>query len=338
MINDEILIVGGYGHVGLQIAARLQATALAPVRIAGRNKDKLAQAAARLGCRSAPLDLGKRDTWAPALDGAQCVVMCVDQTDTAFVETVLERGLAYVDITANDNFFRRIERMNSIARANGGRAVLSVGLAPGLTNLLAKAAITNMDTVESVRIGILLGLGDTHGPAAIDWTLSNFRKVRQGTFAPITFGKPPRRYPVVPFDFADQHVLRRTLGIADIQTFMTFDTPAISRVMFPILRRVAASAVLTRLFKAIMPYAKIGSDRTALSVVVQGTKAGKKITQRKTMEGRKEAGITALIAALVVEQVLRNRVGTGIHHIEQILSLDMVASLIPADAGVTFGA
>ena len=264
--------------------------------------------------------------------------MCVDQTDTGFVAAVLERGLAYVDITADDRFFRQIERLDSIARANGGRAVLSVGLAPGLTNLLVAAASSGLDTVESARIGILLGLGDTHGPAAINWTLSNFRKVSHGTFAPVMFGSPPRPYPVVPFDFADQHVLRRTLGIADVQTFMTFDTPGISRMMFPMLRRVAASAVLTRLFKAIMPYAKIGSDRTALSVVVQGTKAGKKMTQRKTIEGRKEADITALIAALVVEHVLRRGVGAGIHHIEQVLSLDMLASLIPADAAVTFGA
>ncbi|RIV82229.1 hypothetical protein D2V17_15705 [Aurantiacibacter xanthus] len=336
MTNDEILIVGGYGHVGLQIATRLQETALAPVRIAGRNRDKLAAAAARLGCRSVPLDLGKRDTWRPALDGARCVVMCVDQADTSFVAAVLERGLAYVDITANDMFFRRIERLDTIARVNGGRAVLSVGLAPGLTNLLVEAASAGLDTVESARIGILLGLGDTHGPAAIDWTLSNFQKVRPGVFAPIMFGNPPRRHPVVPFDFADQHVLRRTLGIADVQTFMTFDTPGISRMMFPILRRVAASAVLTRLFKAIMPYARIGSDRTALSVEVHGTKAGKQITQRKTMEGRKEASITALIAALVVEHILRHGVPAGIHHIEQILSLDRVVPQIPPEASISF--
>ncbi|WP_394706010.1 saccharopine dehydrogenase family protein [uncultured Martelella sp.] len=336
MENGEILIVGGYGHVGSQIAARLQAAATAPVRIAGRDTDRLAAAATRLGCQSVQLDLGAPDTWPKALDKAGCVVVCVDQTDTGFAAAVLERGLVYLDITADDDFFRRIEHLEGLARAKGGRAVLSVGLAPGLTNLLVKAAAAELDTIERARIGILLGIGDAHGPAAIDWTLHNFKKTRPGTIEHLPFGDPPRQYPVLPFDFADQHVLRRTLKIADVQTFMTFDTPLLSRVMFAVLRRVAASAMLTRLFKALTPYARLGSDRTALSVEVHGTKAGQRIVRRMKMEGRKEARITALIAAMVVEHVLRHDIAPGVHHIEQILSIDMLTPHIPDDAGITF--
>lgn len=214
--------------------------------------------------------------------------------------------------------------------------MLSVGLAPGLTNLLVKAAAAELDTIESARIGILLGIGDAHGPAAIDWTLHNFRKTRAGTIEHLPFGDPPRQYPVLPFDFADQHVLRRTLTIADVQTFMTFDTPLLSRIMFAVLRRVAASAMLTRLFRALTPYARLGSDRTALSVEVHGTKAGQRLVRRMKMQGRKEARITALIAAMVVEHVLRHDIAPGVHHIEQILSIEMLMPHTPDDAGITF--
>jgi saccharopine dehydrogenase (NAD+, L-lysine-forming) len=43
----------------------------------------------------------------------------------------------------------------------------SVGLAPGLTNLLAKYCLEWLGTVDALEIGILLGLGEAHGPAAI---------------------------------------------------------------------------------------------------------------------------------------------------------------------------
>lgn len=336
MEKSAILIVGGYGHVGSQIATWLQAAVVAPLRIAGRDKSNLAEASARLGCQSAHLDLGMPETWDRALVGVGCVIVCVDQADTGFAAEVLKRGLVYLDITADEGFFRQIEALDGLARDKGGRAVLSVGLAPGLTNLLVKAAAAHMDTVESARIGILLGLGDTHGPAAVDWTLRNFRKIRPSSAENVPFGDPPRRFPAVPFDFADQYVLRRTLGIANVRTLMTFDTPFLSRIMFTVLHRVAASAGLTRLFKALLPHARLGSDRAALSVEVQGTKAGRKLTKGIKMEGRKEAHITSLIAALVVEHVLRSDISPGVHHIEQILSIDAIASRIPPDAGVVF--
>lgn len=132
---------------------------------------------------------------------------------TCFAASVLQSGLTYSDITVEGHLFRKVEQLDGIARSKGGRALLSVGLAPGLTNLLVKACTTGMDTVESARIGILLGIGDKHGPAAIDWTLRNFRKTRSSMIECIPFGNPPRLHPAIPFDFADQHVLRQTLGI-----------------------------------------------------------------------------------------------------------------------------
>lgn len=321
-----ILIVGGYGHVGSRIARRLLAAGIAPVRLAGRDRAKAVEMADRLGCEAVGIDVRARRTWDEALRGIACVVVCVDQTDTGFVESVLERGLVYVDITAEDAFFRDVERLDGLARSKGGRAILSVGLAPGLTNLLVKACAAGMDRVDSARIGILLGIGDEHGPAAIDWTLANFRKARGGRTEQIPFGQPPREHPAIPFDFADQHVVRRTLGIPGARTFLTFDTPVLSRMMFGVLRLAAVSPVLSRALKRLMPRFRAGSDRTALSVEVRGTMNGRRIAHAMKLEGRKEAAITASVAALVVEHVLLAEVPAGVHHIEQLLS---IGSLVP---------
>lgn len=334
MNGTGILIVGGYGHVGSRIARRLLSAGIGPVRLAGRNGEKAAETAALLGCEAAIIDVETQQTWDDALRGIDCVIVCIDQTDTGFAASVLERGLVYVDITADDAFFRDVERLDGIARAKGGRAVLSVGLAPGLTNLLVKACATGMDTVDSARIGVLLGIGDEHGPAAIDWTLGNFRKARTGRTELVPFGEPPRKHPAIPFDFADQHVVRRTLGIPDARTLMTFDTPLLSRAMFAVLRLAAASPILTRVLRNLMPRLRAGSDRAALSVEVRGTINGRKMTRAMRLEGRKEAGITAAAAALTVGHVLRAGVPAGVHHIEQVLSIGSLAPELEGDLAI----
>jgi hypothetical protein len=54
--------------------------------------------------------------------------------------------------------------------------VLSVGLAPGVTNLLARHCADRSGGAE-VRIGVLLGAGERYGPASIEWTLDGFATI-----------------------------------------------------------------------------------------------------------------------------------------------------------------
>jgi hypothetical protein len=61
--------------------------------------------------------------------------------------------------------------------------------------------LEGMDHLESTRIGIMLGLGDAHGPATINWTLRQFQtsgqKLMQAEAIP--FGTPPRDHPAIPW-------------------------------------------------------------------------------------------------------------------------------------------
>lgn len=324
----RILVVGGYGHVGGMIAARLAAGGGMAVRVAGRDAGKAAALAARLGCEGVRVDPGVAATWDAALDGVDTVVACIDQHDTAFVAHVLGRGLAYVDITANDAFLREVEALDAVARAHGGRALLSVGLAPGLTNLLVRACAEAMDTAASARIGVMLGPGDAHGDAAIDWTLRAFALLAPGPLPleSIGFGTPPRPYTALRFGFADQHVVRRTLGLAEARTLLAFAAPLPGGLLFPLLRRIAGTPALAAVARRAMARIRLGSDRTALAVEVTGTSGGRPAMRRAALEGRREAEITALVAAIAVRHLHRSPPPPGVRHIEQALS---VAALAP---------
>lgn len=322
--TTRTLIVGGYGHVGRGIAARLLRARATSVRLAGRDPVKAQEAAATLGCEAAHMDLANRQTWDGALDRVDVVVVCVDQQDADFPAHVLAKGLAYIDITASDRFLRSVEMFDDLAQENGGRAILSVGLAPGLTNLLVKACAERVEHPVTARIGIMLGLGDVHGPAAIAWTLNQFRSLR-GTrveVEPVPFGVPPRTYPAISFDFADQHVVRRTLGLKEARTLLAFDSRILSRIMFPLLKRIASSQQLTALAMKAMPRLRLGTKRAALAITVEGRGE----SRCAYLEGREEAQITALMAALTVQHVLHSDVSPGVKHIEQVLSIE---TLVP---------
>lgn len=99
--------------------------------------------------------------------------MCLDQTNTDFVKACFRNGTHYVDVSASGPFLSQIEAFNEEAAQHGSCAVLSVRLAPGITNLMALEAERLLEQTEEIEIVIMLGLGDSHGKAAIEWTVNS---------------------------------------------------------------------------------------------------------------------------------------------------------------------
>ncbi|MCX5570676.1 hypothetical protein [Kaistia nematophila] len=321
------LIVGGYGHVGQRIAARLVRAGVAGVRIAGRDGARARSTAAALGCEGAVIDMADPAGWDAALDGIGTVVVCIDLATADFPATVLGRGLAYIDISATDAVLARVEALDGLARRSGGSAVLSVGLAPGLTNLMALEVVADLDRPEGVTIGVLLGLGDAHGAAAVDWTLDNLQPLGPGEIVPVDFGVPGRAVPTIPFAFADQHVLMRRHGWPSVTTRLGFASPLIGASSLRLLSGLARRDWFRRLLRWSMARFRLGSDRTALAVEAVG-KGGRR--RRLALEGWAEAEITALIAARVA-LLLREAPRAGVHHIEELWALGDFARELAAE-------
>jgi saccharopine dehydrogenase (NAD+, L-lysine forming) len=324
--TKHILIVGGYGHVGKLIARELLAKPNLGVRLAGRNREKAETAAAALGCSFAVLDIAKSETWEPAVVESDVIVMCIDTPDNSFAAHVLMKGKLYVDISANQAVIESVESLDSLACSFGGSAIVSVGFAPGLTNLMVKSAAARMDRAEKARIGVLLGLGDAHGEAAILWTLSNASdpKMPDRTPAHIRFGDDRKASVAYPFPFSDQYAVRRTLGLSDANTFLSVGHDFFTTLAFrgaPLLRdRPGAQRALA----ALLTQLRVGSDRAALAVEVFGRLGPRLASVTMTCEGRREAEITARVAAFVVCRLLDTEAAPGVHHIDEIIDPEAV--------------
>ncbi|MEV3982362.1 saccharopine dehydrogenase NADP-binding domain-containing protein [Nonomuraea sp. NPDC049758] len=318
-----ILVIGGYGAVGGQVSAVLDEWFPGRVTAAGRAPDR-----ARLpaGVRRVRLDLADVAALERLLDAGSIgvVVLCVEPADAAVAEVCLSRGVHLVDVGASDHLLRQVEGLADRAVAGGATAVLSVGVAPGLTNLLARRAYERVGGARRVDLTVLLGAGERHGADAVAWTV--------GRLAQPATGRPRRcdlpghgRRTAHPLDFSDQHSLRRTLGGGpEVVTRVCFDSAFATGLLFGLRRigvfRAARSPLARRLVAATLSRVHVGSDDFA----VRADAADGERHAALALTGNSQSRITAVVAAHVVRAVVGGVLPAGVHHID----------LLPALAGL----
>jgi short subunit dehydrogenase-like uncharacterized protein len=345
-VGGKILIIGGYGQVGRAVADRLAPLFPGRVAVAGRSAAKAKTAAAGIGhgAEGREVDIFAADS-AAALDGVALVLVCLDQTDTAFVEQCLARGVLYLDISAEYAFLSKVERLDGVARKTGATALLSVGVAPGLTNLLAARAAARMERVDRIDILLEFGLGDHHGQAAVEWMFDNLDaeyEVREnGRKKSVrSFGDSQEfRLPgaktaraTYRFNFPDQHVIGRTLDVPSVSTWIRFDdrlsTWAFAKSSQIGLGRLLRRRWWRRLAVWLFMNVHMGSDVCGVEVRATGrTKDGNE-TLTLGIVGRKEALMTAIVAAETARQALTGELAPGVFHSEQAVALEPVIAAL----------
>lgn len=320
----NIMIVGGYGAVGSKIARQLADKPDNHVIVAGRNLDRAAHVARTIGGEARHIDLSDSTTWNTALESIDLAVVCIDQKDTTFLETLSNRGIDCVDVTAGDDFFQKAEAL----RANCA-VVLSVGLAPGLSNLLAIKAAEGMEHIEAIEIGLLMGTGDEHGSGAIAWsTAQMFDPLAPHDDAMVDFGSDFGSRRAYFMDFADQHVLTRTMPGVKAVTRVAYDSALLTAALFWIGRRFAGNQWMQKLIERVSHTPTFGSDKCVLTVTAKGRIANQQVQRTAHFFGRKEAAVTAAMAVATTEDVLSCGIDPGIHHAHKALDSEAVFARI----------
>jgi short subunit dehydrogenase-like uncharacterized protein len=320
-LDRPVVVVGGYGAVGRVVALTLAETFRARVVVVGRD-GRRAEELARTGrgtLTAQACDVGRPEDVDRVLAGAAAVVMCVERANEALARACFERGIHYVDISASVAVLDAVGRLDTLAKSSGAAAVLSVGLAPGLTNVLARHCVDRLPAARSVDIAILLGLAGDHGPDSVRWTMENMSaaagRSRSARVRLPEFGLRT----VHPFPFSDQYTLTRTLD-RPVTTRLCFDSAALTGVLFGLraaglfrlLTRLGASGLLTGASSRI----RAGGDR----FVVQATAtdgAGARVSA--AVAGNEECRATGLVAAQVVARLLHAPGPPGVHQIDQVV-------------------
>lgn len=336
--TDKILIVGGYGHVGRRLAAELARYYPEQVIVAGRDLEKAAALANLLGKGVQPLRLDIND---PAevdasLDEVELVINCIDQPEPTLLRSTVRRGLKYLDITADMDYWRKAMALQDEARMHGGSALLGAGLLPGIANVMARAAVARAGKVESLNTAVLLSLGDSFGPAALDYMLAaasepftvmedgRERTVKNFTDGkPVDFPAPIGGRTVYRFALPDQIFYPHTLNTPAAATRFALDPPWMTALMallakvgfLSLLRIKGLRRAVTRLFDWMQQNYR-GNETYALHVCAQGNGS----SACTSLVGANESTATALGAALMARMLIEGEIDKpGVWLPEQVI-------------------
>lgn len=328
-MGPAILVVGGYGAVGQALCRDLAAHGFLPV-VAGRNPEKGAALAHSLATSIRRLDVDDPSSWASALEGIDVVVMSVDQAGTDFVAHLFELGLHYIDLTATDSFFLALQSLPGPVRSS---ALLSVGLAPGLTNMLAAALANAFDRPTRIDIGLLFGLGDHHGSAGLDWMAAQiFDPARPRDRRHIDFGRPwgPRSAHVV--GFSDQHALARSLPSTLVTTRVAFDSRLATAALFGAANWFGGRAGLRRLVRRSFSAIRFGSRAVNVTVEATGRRGGTPHRATVRFRAEEESRTTGRLSSLMVRSFLELTPRAGVRHSHELFDKTHFLAAVQAEA------
>lgn len=345
-MKNKIIVVGGYGHVGQIICTELGKHHPGLVIAAGRSMERAQQFCETTNGRVLPLQLDiNKEVNFNIWEDVRLVIMCLDQTDLTFVRSCLAMGIHYVDISAHYAFLSQLQTLQDTATFNDSTAVISVGLAPGMTNLMAQHASQRLDQTDQIDISIMLGLGDHHGKAAIKWTVENLaasfstmngkQKTIVSGFSDgkkINFGQALGSRDAYRFNFSDQHTLSETLHIPLVSTRLCFDSSFVTKLLGGLgklgILRILKYPFLRNLTVKLFEKMKFGSNQFAVKVDAYGRKNDQNINVECFLDGTIEAEITAKVASSIALSVYSQSFPAGVYHIEQLFDLNTVLSSI----------
>ena len=324
MSSSHVLVLGGAGAVGHHTARRLLQLGHA-VTIAGRTATTLEQATRRIpGIEAIVGDAADHDTLRRA-GPVEAVVNTTGLASADIIQPWLDAGVHVVDIAASGEEMRRLE----LVHADHATLLLSVGLLPGLSTLMATHLADADRGAASITIGALLGVGEDYGDASRRWTISRLGQTVDGpagafrNFVPSVAVDYPAgfgRRRAHQFDFADQLVLTRDLGIL-VTTVYCLDS-RFATAGLTVAARIPGAPKALLAANRISRRATRGSDWWAATAH----------TNSLTLWalGRAQSHGTAMITALATDLLLSAPPRAGVRHLHQLVSLDDIRDQLPA--------
>ncbi|WP_407565482.1 saccharopine dehydrogenase [Streptomyces sp. 184] len=310
----RVLVAGGYGAVGATVTARLGEWFPGRVLPAGRDG---ARARSLGGVRADVADPHEFRRLLADMGDVTAVVLCVEPPDAGITRICLEQGIHVVDVGATPRVLEAAGALHEVALGTGATAVLSVGVAPGLTNLLARRAHEAVGGAARLDVTVLLGSGARHGTDAVRWTVAGLaEQVPAGARRTGLPGYGVRT--AHPFPFSDQHTLRRTLGIPEATTRLCLDSRTLTALLFALRRTGALRAAhrpgLARLLTAAFGRVHLGGDGFALRADAHRGDAHAALA----LTGSEQSHVTGLVAAYTTRELLTAGLPAGVHHVEQL--------------------
>jgi saccharopine dehydrogenase-like NADP-dependent oxidoreductase len=185
----HIIVLGGAGAMGrVTVRTLTEYDDIDQVTIADYNEERAREVAAALDSSKIEvkqIDVNDSARLSLLLRGADVVLSAVEYVyNLPVLKACIQEKVHYADLGGLFHMTRKLMNMHAEAEAAGITAILGMGGTPGITNLLARAAVDKLEHVESIKVQ--LGCGDDTpstaplvAPYSIRTILDEFTKLPQ---------------------------------------------------------------------------------------------------------------------------------------------------------------
>lgn len=274
------LVLGARGAVGRVVAGEL------------RRAGHTVTSASRTGVDGPAIDLTRED-------GLRSLNAAMTEHDVLVNASGIENPAIaesgpLVEVSATSAYLDALAERSPV----GVGAVLGAGLAPGLSTILVAEVIARPG--DEIDLGIMLGTGEQHGTAAVEWTAGllgapvysppeggtvvNFRERRR------LEGPDGRRRTYLRADFPDHVLVSRDRRIV-VRSYLTLTSRLATGALSLAARVPASGRLVTR-----SPH--VGSDAWHLVAINRRT------GQVRSAEGAGQSVTTGLLTALAAERLV----------------------------------
>lgn len=327
---QQVILLGGAGDVGTRLVRLLLAQTNAVVTtVSRRARQDFGQTNSRLPHLSFDLSGdGNPIRWAKAI-----VVNLSEATTPALARQVIESDGWFLETSASPGYLRAMT--DGLAQAAGpGTAIMCVGAAPGLTNLLAAEIADKAPETEQIDIGVEMGMGRHYGVAGTEWFLRTagqaYPVVIDHTLQNVAPGNLKRRFAfreggfprfAIGYGFAEQVVIAESSGrkLKTVRSFVALDPPWLTRMLSILISTGLGGTIgrnAPRLTRWLRRAPVLGRAQSRL--VVEGFDNEGKLTGQIHLETGDQAEATATMIFATVQSILEHR-GTSSHGITTIV-------------------
>lgn len=242
-MKKSVLIVGGYGVVGLQVAqVTRKQNATIPIIIAGRSLEKANAAAAEIKhARGVSLDIADDDPLADLDGDIGAIIGAANDPDNTLMRAAILRGIPYIDITRWTERLHEAVLLASILDVTAPVTLSSSWMA-GVCAIVAKKAAAELDVVEEIDTAILYRLADKAGPNSVEYADRlgiAFRVLKNGSWKTVKPMSEPAQttFPggystkVYRFDEPSQETLAFYTGAKTASSRIAYDSASTTSTM-----------------------------------------------------------------------------------------------------------
>lgn len=317
----EVVLLGGSGDVGARLVPLLLKDPRVAVTVVSRHAEGISDPLEGR-VRHTALDLSNAESLGAMAEAV--VVNLTEATSPSLVGQVIGAGGWFLETSATPGYLRAV--VEALDGADGtGNAILCVGMAPGMTNLLAEQVTAKAAESAQIDIGVEMGMGRHYGAAATEWFLrtagQSYPLVIDGSIQTVLPGQMKRKFAFstggplrrsIGYGFAEQTMIaeRSEHRLKTVRSFVALDPAWMTRSLAFALSLGLGPAIgrnARRLTKWLRRLPAFGPARTR--IVVEGFDDAGRLTGQIRLETGDQAEATAAIISATVESVFERREG-----------------------------